>query len=180
MRKKIFDFLSKWAVEHPLRTITVFGLISVVCLVIGAKLRITTRWSDLLPQKDPSVQEFNRIIEQYESASSIIIVIKGEENKIKSFADEIAEPISALKNIKHVVYKINTDFFRNHGFMLMRTKDLKNFADIFNNLNLEPMLKGINNNLEKTYVYSEDEERLSTKQKTDEAIMLIESIKFWL
>jgi len=34
--------------------------------------------------------------------------------------------------------------------------------------------------MEKTYVYSDDEERLSTKERNDEAIMMLDGLKFWL
>ncbi len=180
MREKIFKTLSHWASEHPGRTLLAFGIITLIALGIGSKLELKLRWSDLLPEKDPSVQEFNKIIENYSSASSIILVIQGDEDRIKSFADEVAGPISTAEGVKWVTYKVDEGFVRNHGLMLMRTKDLRNSQDLFSDLSLEPFLAHVNDNLERTYVYSEDEERLSTKEKTDEAVMALDGIFFWL
>jgi len=180
MRNKIFDRVSHWATEHPWRTLIIFGLVTLIALGMGRRLEIKLRWSDLLPEQDPSVQEFNKIIKQYDSASSIILVVQGDENRIKAFAEEVAEPISKVEGVKWVTYKIDEDFIRNHGLMLMRTKDLQNSKDLFSDLSLESLLTHINDNLERTYVYSEDEERLSTKEKTDQAIRTLEGIQFWL
>jgi len=115
MRNRLFGIISTWAVEYPVRTLIIFSVFTVVCLIIGSNLTVTTRWADLLPEQDPSVQEFNKILEQYESASSIMIVIKGEEERIKAFTDEIAGHVKNLEDIKYVLYKTDIDFYKNHS-----------------------------------------------------------------
>ncbi len=180
MRKEIFKKLSFLAVNHAWKMIIFSVVLTIAAGKISENLTMSMRWSDLLPLSEPSVQEYNKIIEDYNSASSIFIVVQGDENRIKDFAGEIAGPVTALKDIKRVDYRINADFIKNHGFMLSKTRDLQNSEDMFSNLNLKNFLSNLNNNLEKTYVYNDDEEKLSNKEKTDEAISSLESIKKWL
>jgi hypothetical protein len=180
MRDKVFERLSHWATQHTWRMLLAILAVTLIALALGSRLRISTRWEDLLPENDPIADEFSEIIKQYDSASSIIVVVQGDEDRIKRFADEVAGPISKVKGVKRVTYKLDVDFIRKHGFMLARRKDLLEFKEMFADLSLELFLTKLNDNFEKTYIYSEDEERLSTKEKTDEAIQALDGIKFWL
>ena len=180
MRDRIFRRLSYWATRRTRRMLLVILAVTLVALVIGSRLDISTRWEDLLPENDPAAKEFSEIIKQYDSASSIIVVVQGDEEKIKGFADEVAGPISKLEGIKYVKYKLDTDFMRKHGLMLANTKDLERFKRMFSDLSLEGFLKALNDGLEETYVYSGDEEVLSTKEKADKAIQSLDGLKAWL
>ena len=44
----------------------------------------------MLPSGDPRTLQFNKIINEFVSATSIIVVVQGEEKRIKQFADELA------------------------------------------------------------------------------------------
>ncbi len=140
---------------------------------------MTTRWSDLLPLEDPMVQEFDRIIAEYTNASNSIIVVQGPEQRIKAFAEEIVPQVERLTEyVERMDYKIDEDFIRQHGFMLVKAKDLRKTVGVFEDLNLIPFLNHINDNFEETYIA--DEEALSTKEKEDNAVRYLDGLQFWL
>ncbi len=154
-------------------------IVTLVAIGLSANLKLTTRWSDLLPQNDPMVQEFDQIIEEYSTASNSIIVVQGPENQIKVFADDIAPRIEQLtEDVKRVDYKLNRTFWENHGFMLTKANDLKNMVVIFSDLGLLPLLTHLNDDFEKTYVGGEDQ--LSTKEQEDNAVVFLDGIQYWL
>ncbi|MFQ6114326.1 MAG: RND family transporter [bacterium] len=179
MREKI---LSKWGEIAARRNGWVLlGALIVTIITIGlaANLKLSTRWSDLLPMDDPMVQEFDKIIKEYNTASNSIIVVQGPEKQIKAFADDIVPLIEQMTDdVKRVDYKLNKAFFESHGLMLTKATNLKDMVDIFKNLNLVPLLRHINDNFEKTYVGSE--EKISTKEKEDNAVAFLDGIQFWL
>lgn len=154
-------------------------ILTIITILLASNLKMSTRWSDLLPLDDPKVQEFNKILEEYSTASNSLIVVKGDEKKIKAFADDIVPRIKGLgENVKRVDYRMNREFFKNHGMMLTKAKDLEDMADIFKDLNLIPLLKHINDNFEKTYVGSS--EKISNKEKEDNAVAFLDGIQYWL
>ena len=125
MREKILSGWGALSAKYPGRLAAAAILVILGVSILASNLTITTRWADLLPTHDPLVQEFNKIIEEYTSSSNSIMVIIGPEEKIKSFADQIAPEINSLGDyVKRVDYKIDEEVVRNHVFMLAKRKDL--------------------------------------------------------
>jgi len=156
---------------------------------LGSRIQITPKWSDMLPRGDKRTVEFDRILEEFISASSIVIVVQGEEEKIKAFADNIAprllEPLPVPGEdsetrvyVHRVDYKQEVDFIQNHAFMLMKADDLRNMKDVFHDPNLVSLLTNINNSFEKEYFQTE--EALSSREEEDGAFMFLDGIKSWL
>ncbi|MCK4446948.1 MAG: multidrug RND transporter, partial [Candidatus Marinimicrobia bacterium] len=146
MRDKILSKLAKLHANHPWRMLFIVVAITVVCIILASGIQITPKWSDMLPKGDKRTIEFDRILEEFVSASSIVIVVQGEESKIKAFADRIAPKLLApipvpgkepekKVYVRRVDYKQEVDFIRNHGFMLIKESNLKNMRDIFQNPN---------------------------------------------
>jgi len=224
MRDKILLKLAAWHVTHPVKMLTVVVVLTVILSVLAGKLNINMQMRDLLPSGDPKVDQFNQIIDEFETATSIIVVVQGEEKQIKAFADELAPrvievvdttrnkknqseilkikaEITALKNrenknakiadlqqeidelqkrinfklFQRVDYKSETDFLRNHALMLVKAEDLKNTKEMFTNPNLVELFRNMNNALEKEYVGQE--ESISTREKEDGAVTLLDGIE---
>jgi hopanoid biosynthesis associated RND transporter like protein HpnN len=179
MKQKILNKWGEFAATHSLWIIAGLTLLTIAAAVSASRLKITTRWSDLLPMHDPMVKEYDNIIKEYSSASNTIIVVQGPQARIKQFAEEIVPQIRRLEPfVDQVYYKVDEDFFRQHGFMLTRTQDLEKTVDIFKDLNLIPLLTHINDNFEA--VYMGEEEPLSTKEKEDNAILYLDGLQSWL
>jgi hopanoid biosynthesis associated RND transporter like protein HpnN len=178
MKLKILEKWGGFVATHPWHVI--IGIIVAVILAgfSARNLNVTTRWSDLLPVHDPMVSEFNHILEEYNSASNTIIVVQGEETEIKRFCEEIVPRITALKDfVERVDYKIEEDFVREHGFMLIRTQDLEKSTPVFEDLNVIPLLSHINDNFEAVYT---GEDALSTKEKEDNTVIYLDGLQFWI
>jgi predicted RND superfamily exporter protein len=182
MREKILKSLAKLHADHPRRMLVIVAFLTIIFSGLASQLKVTMRWSDLLPSKDRRTIEYNKIINEFVSATSIIVVVQGNEERIKAFAEEAVPKIKATVDpkdkkrfVKRVDYKQEIDFIKSRGLMLIKADDLKNMKDIYKNSNLVPLLENINNSLEKEYVGSE--ESLSTREKEDEAFVFLDGIQ---
>ncbi|NIM89510.1 MAG: MMPL family transporter [Candidatus Aminicenantes bacterium] len=185
MRDKILLKLAHWHSSHPGRMLIIVFILTILLGWLFAHLKQTMRWSDLLPAKDTRTVEFNRIIEEFVSATSIVVVVEGEEDRIKSFAEQAVPKILAARDPKdnqlcarRVDYKQEIDFLKNHGFMLMKAEDLENLKDIFKDPHLLPLLTNINNSFEKEYI--QREESISTREKEDSAVGFLHGLLEWV
>jgi len=179
VREKLLTAIAKLAERRPFLMFGTALVITVIAAGLATNLKLEMHFKNLMPQDHPMVQEFNQIIEDYSTASLIIIAARGEEGELKQFADELAPRIEAMTEyVQRVDYKLERDFFLQHGFMLQKAKDLKNSKDIFKDLSLLPFLGHLNDNFEKTYVY--DQESISTKEKENNAVMFLDGIRYWL
>jgi len=185
MRERLLRKWGRFSTTHPWRILIVLFLIAAVSLGAVAYLytnkmfTLDMSWSDMLPANEPMAEEFDMILNEFTSVSNTIIVVRGKEKEIKKFADKIAPQIEKLSDyVDEIYYKIDKDFFAEHGFMLLKESDLKSTYDIFENLNLIPLLRSINDNFEEEYIG--DDEALSTKQKEDEAVMSLDGFQYWI
>lgn len=77
-----------------------------------------------------------------------------------------------------VDYKMPMDFFRNHGLMLRKKSDLKNFREIYENPNFIELITNLNNSMEKEYIQSE--EKISTTERERSAVQYLDGIETWV
>ncbi|UCF70755.1 MAG: MMPL family transporter [candidate division WOR-3 bacterium] len=179
MRERLLRSWARITASHPWRVIIGVLIVTVLAAISASQLRMDMRWSDLLPMNDPKAREFDEIITEYKSASTFLVVIRGEEQQMKQFADAIAQDILHLKQyFSRVDYKLDKEFLSNHALMLAEKEDLETFADMFKDLSLIPLLTSINDNFEEEYVG--DEEALSTKEKENEAVRTLDGFHSWL
>ncbi len=180
MKEKVFKGLARLTTKKSGIALLIALVLTVVAGGLSERLELKMNFKDLMPQSDPTVVEYNKILDHYQAASNIIIAAIGDKNSLKKFADDIAPKIENMDQyIKRVDYKMNKEFFRNHGFMLTRTKDLKNSQDMYADLGLVPFLSGINDAFEQTYV-ADGEVSISNKEKENKAIASMDGLKTWV
>jgi hypothetical protein len=183
MREKILIKLANWHSSHPWRMLLIVLLLTVFFAAFASQLSVTMRWSDLLPSGDQRTIQFNKIIDEFVSATSLVVVVQGEEDRIKAFADVLAPKILTLRDpdnsdrklFKRVDYKTETGFLKNHGLMLIKENDLENLKDVYTDPNLDGLLFNLNNAMEKEYVGKE--ESISTREKEDGAVYFLDGIQ---
>ena len=90
MREKLLLKIARWHTTHPWRMLGVVLLLTFMLAAFAARIELSTHTSDLLPSGDAKVEQFNRIIDEFSTATSLVVVVQGEETRIKEFADEIA------------------------------------------------------------------------------------------
>lgn len=98
MREKILKKLAEWHTAHPWRMLILVAAVTIILAGFAGQLTVTMRTSDLLPEKDPRVVNFNKILEEFSTATSLVVVVQGEEKRIKEFADALAPKILELKD----------------------------------------------------------------------------------
>lgn len=224
MREKMLKKLAALQTTHPWRVIAVVIFLTIIFIGFAEHLELTMRWSDLLPTGDKRTVQFNKVIDEFTSATSLVVVAQGEETQIKAFADRLApqilELVESSKNEKNrkkiekiqqniekiktkkntdskiaelqadikelqdridlklfnrVDYKSEVDFLKNHGLLLIKKKDLNNIKDMFMDPNIDGLLFNLNNSMEKEYVGQE--ESISTREKEDQAVALLNGIE---
>lgn len=184
MRDKLFKKLAGWHANHPGRMLIFVLVLTLIFTLCASQLTVTMRWSDLLPTNDKRTLEYNRIVDEFVSATSIIVVVQGEESAIKSFADDLAPRLKqatlesdtgSVSLIQRVDFKAETAFLKENGLMLIKADDLKNMQDMYTDANLTGLITNINNAMEKEYVGRE--ESISSRQKEDNATYFLGGIE---
>ncbi|MCF7912078.1 MAG: MMPL family transporter [Candidatus Cloacimonetes bacterium] len=178
MREKLLTRIADISARKPGLFLLITLVITVIAIFFAKDLQLSMQFKDLMPQNHPLIKGYNDIIDDYDSASVIILAATGKEDDLKKFADTIAPKLEALDQyVSRVDYKLNTEFLLNHGLMLQKEKDLKNSKDIYSDINLIPWLSNLNDTFEKTYI--DDDESISTKQKENNAMMMLDGIDNW-
>ncbi len=98
MREKILKKLAGWHASHPWRMLLVVALLTVFFAAFASQYKVTMRWSDLLPSGDKRTVQFNKIIDEFVSSTSLVVLVQGEEERVKEFADVLAPRILELRD----------------------------------------------------------------------------------
>ena len=189
MRERLIKQLADLAVNKTKLMLWIMAGITLVTMILSGGMSMTPKWSDMLPEGDKRTIEFDRILEEFQSASSIIVVAQGNEADIKAFANDLAPRVLDSLTIpgkdkepaiyvRRVDYKADLDFMREHGFMLMKEDDLKNLKDIFQDPGLTGLLTNMNNSFEKEFI--QPEESISNREEEDGALVFLNGINSWL
>jgi predicted RND superfamily exporter protein len=181
MRDKILKALAKLHAQHPWKMVIVVLIITIIMGAFASQLEQSMRWTDLLPTKSEKTIQYNKVIKEFVTATSIVVVVEGEEERIKAFAEAVVPKIKLVTDpkdgklyAKRIDYKQDVDFIREHGLMLIKADDLQNMKELYQNPNLVPLLTNINNSFEKEFIGKE--ESISTRTKEDNTIIILDSI----
>jgi len=179
MKQKLLRKWGRFATRHPWWIIGALMVVTVVCAGLASNLKLNMRYADMLPSNDEKAQEFDRILTEFKTASSSIIVLQGEEAAIKAFAERIVPRIRELDTlVAGIDYKVDREFIGNHAFMLAEADDLEQSVSMFGNLSLVPFLTQLNDDFEQEY--SGDQEALSTRVKEEGAVRALDGLEYWL
>ncbi len=181
MRDNILKALAKLHALHPWKMVIMVLIITIIMGAFATQLEQSMRWTDLLPANSEKTIQYNKVINEFVSATNIIIVVEGEEEAIKAYTEAVVPQIKLATDpkdgelyAKRIDYKQDVDFIREHGLMLVKADDLQNMKELYKNPNLVPLLTNLNNSFEKEYVGRE--ESISTREKEDNSIIILDSI----
>ncbi|MCJ7800773.1 MAG: MMPL family transporter, partial [Candidatus Marinimicrobia bacterium] len=179
MREKALNNLATFIAKKPWWTALVLLIVTVIMGGMASQLELTTSFTNLLPEDNPMVDEFDMIIDEYNGSSSMLIVAEGDPDKLEEFAEMAVPKIEALLEwVSRVDYKAPKEFMAKHGLMLMKSSDLENNMELFQNPNLDEFLTNLNNSLEKEYIQSED--KITGQEQEQGAIRFLGSIESWV
>ncbi|MFH1570828.1 MAG: MMPL family transporter [Gemmatimonadota bacterium] len=179
MLDRMLRVLARVAADRPG---ALLGAALLVTLLAGwqmSHLELRMQLKDLMPQDHPMVRELNRIVEDYASASQIIVAAGGPEAGLRAFADELAPRLTALdQDVRRVDYRLERGFFQRHGLMLVKARDLGRQQGLFAGRSLASWLAGLNDSFEQTWV--DDEASLSSADRERGAIAFLDGVDFWV
>jgi uncharacterized protein len=169
--------LGRWAVWSSENWGKAFLILLVITIIMGfgmSILKMEMTFYSILPNKSNQVRDMKMIMEEFPAASSILAVVdardmedpKLAEEKVKTVIDTIVSELAKEKYSKYIVRatgKMDMDFYKEHGFMFSKEKDIKRSAQMYSDLNLVPLLTHINDDFEKEY--SGDEEKLADEEQ---------------
>ena len=98
MREKILRRLAHWHADYPWRMLVIVFLLTIIFSGFAGRLTVTMQTSDLMPANDPRVVEYNKILDEFVTATNLVVVVQGDERRIKSFADVLAPRLLKLKD----------------------------------------------------------------------------------
>ena len=155
MRDNILKALAKLHAQHPWKMVIVVLIITMIMGAFASQLKQSMRWTDLLPTKSEKTIQYNKVINEFVTATNIIVVVEGEEEKIKAFTEAVVPQIKLATDpkdgqlyTKRIDYKQDVDFIREHALMLVKADDLQNMKELYQNPNLVPLLTNLNNSFE--------------------------------
>jgi len=137
MRDKILKSLAKLHALHPWKMLIMVAIITIIMGAFATQLEQSMRWTDLLPTKSEKTIQYNKVINEFVSATNIIIVVEGEEEEIKAYTEAVipqiklaTDPKDGKLYVKRIDYKQDVDFIREHGLMLVKADDLQNMKAV--------------------------------------------------
>ena len=146
MRKKILNAIAYLSMSHTWWMAIGILLLTFFLGYCVSTLQIRTGFDHLLPGDNPRIAEYNRIIDEFQNASNIILLAKGAEDSLKAYADAV-KPL--LENfdawVANVHTKIPEDFYRKNALKLLSLEQLNNFGSMFYDPNLVPFIHNLNN-----------------------------------
>ncbi len=179
MRNKLLKNLALFIGRKPWWSALILLIFTIIMGGLAEQLELTTSFTNLLPKDDPMVDEFDMIIEEYDGASSMLIVAEGHPDSLARFAEAIVPEIEDYKEwVSKVDYKLPKEFIGKHGLMLMKSKDLDNNRELFLSPNLDEFLYNLNNSLEKEYIASD--EQISGREQEQGAVRFLDGIQTWI
>jgi len=100
MRDKILKALAKLHAQYPWKMVIVVLIITIIMGVFASQLEQSMRWTDLLPTKSEKTIQYNKVINEFVTATNIIVVVEGEEEKIKAFTEAVVPQIKLATDPK--------------------------------------------------------------------------------
>ena len=176
---KMLGRWGEWSSTHWGKTLLIALLITVVMGFGFHFLKLELTYYSMMPRASQKVRDLKEIIENFPAASSIVVILEAKNrqnrkeasNTVKAAVDKLTEELSGpeySEYIEQVDGKMNLDFFKKHGLMLSKVKDIERYGKIFSKLGIVPFITSLNNDFEKEYSgneekFSEDEQQVTAQ-----------------
>jgi len=179
MRKKFLNLIARWCVIHTWWMTVAILLLTLFFGYRASTLQMRTGFDSLLPGDNPRTAEFNRILEEFQNESNIMLLAKGTEDSLKSYARGVKPLLEDFDEwVASVHIQIPEDFYRRNALKLLPPDQLDNFGSMFYDPNLVPFLHNLNNSFEGEY-QGNDEALTSRKDELD-AVRFLDGLEMFV
>jgi predicted RND superfamily exporter protein len=167
LREKILGRWARWSVENWGKALLIVLGLTIAIGYGMTRLRMEMTFYSILPDKSNQVKDLKRIIEEFPSASGILVVVDGRsiqdtpeaERTVKNTIDGLIREYSKEEYEPYVsgtTGRMDMTLFKEHGLMLSKIEDLERLTKTYRDLNLVPLIKHINDDFEAEYSGNSD------------------------
>ena len=98
MRDKFFNWLGQVTYRKYWLVILISLLVTIILGAFAEKIRVEVTWMSLLPQNNPSVKSFQKILDEFGAATNIILGLEGNsKEQIIRAADDIVPSLRKVE-----------------------------------------------------------------------------------
>ncbi len=167
-KSQIMRSLANFIFRHTIAVLVVSVSLAIISVVLSFRIQLKTNIKDLLPN-NPNSKAFNEIIDRFQSASSLFLLLEGDEKHTIPFSRMIVQKIQQNKKlmsyIKYIQLEQDKAFFQKYGLLLSKNNQTENSIEMFRKVQLLPFLTAYNDNMEKTYTGKYRQESIDSKKK---------------
>ena len=179
MRKKFLHLIARWSVTHTWWMTVGILVLTLFFAYRASTLQMRTGFDSLLPGDNPRTAEFNRILEEFQNDSNIMLLAKGNEDSLKAYARGVKPLLEDFdKWVANVHIQIPEDFYRRNALKLLPPDQLDNFGSMFYDPNLVPFLHNLNNSFEGEY--QRNDEALQSRRDELDAVRLLDRLEMFV
>ena len=179
MRKKFLHLIARWSVTHTWWMTVGILVLTLFFAYRASTLQMRTGFDSLLPGDNPRTAEFNRILEEFQNESNIMLLAKGNEDSLKAYARGVKPLLEDFDEwVASVHIQIPEDFYRRNALKLLPPDQLDNFGSMFYDPNLVPFLHNLNNSFEGEY--QRNDEALQSRRDELDAVRFLDGLEMFV
>ncbi|MBC8257227.1 MAG: MMPL family transporter [Candidatus Marinimicrobia bacterium] len=179
MRKKFLKLIAHWTVTHTWWMTVAILVLTTFFAYRASTLQMRTGFDSLLPGDNPRTAEFNRILEEFQNESNIMLLAKGNEDSLKAYAQSVKPLLEDFDEwVASVHIQIPEDFYRRNALKLLPPDQLDNFGSMFYDPNLVPFLHNLNNSFEGEY--QRNDEALQSRRDELDAVRFLDGLEMFV
>ena len=179
MRKNFLHLIARWSVTHTWWMTVGILVLTLLFAYRASTLQMRTGFDSLLPGDNPRTAEFNRILEEFENESNIMLLAKGNEDSLKAYARGVKPLLEDFDEwVASVHIQIPEDFYRRNALKLLPPDQLDNFGSMFYDPNLVPFLHNLNNSFEGEY--QRNDEALQSRRDELAAVRFLDGLEMFV
>ncbi len=147
--------LARLTINHVWLLLITAGVITVISIILSSGLEMRMNWTDLLPPDNPTVKGYREIQDRFGDVASLVVVLEGDYDRITEMAEILEPRLKNAKSLYNVQARLPLEFFRQHGFMLLKPDQFKRMLKMYADPSLIGSFRGLNNDYEREYTDSE-------------------------
>ena len=147
--------LANISVRRPWLILIAATLLTVISLALSAGLELRMNYTDILPEGDPIVKSFREVQDRFGDMASLVVVLEGDYDRIIEMATVLEPKLKNAETLYNVQGRLPVDFFRKHGFALLKPDQFDRVLRMYSDPGLTGTLRGLNDDYEREYTDSE-------------------------
>ncbi|SVE22195.1 uncharacterized protein METZ01_LOCUS475049, partial [marine metagenome] len=179
MRNKFLYTIAHLSVSHTWLMAVGILFLTIFLGYRAGTLQMRTGFDQLLPGDNPRTTEYNRIIDEFQNESNIMLLAKGHKDSLIAYADAVKPLLEGFDEwVASVHTKIPEDFYRRNALKLLPPDQLDNFGSMFYDPNLVPFLHNLNNSFESEYQRNDD--ALKSRRDELDAVRFLDGLEIFV